>query len=60
MEKITLTKCEDGMIWVTSNEDAIGLEITCQNDTDKNKQMMIALAAFLGYKPSDILNFDCE
>lgn len=59
MERIVLTKCEDNVIWVTSDEDAIGIEnVFEKNTTDTNKQMMIALAAFLGYEPSDILNFD--
>lgn len=57
MEKITLIKCEDGAIWVTSDENQIGTESTFKKITDEKKQMMIALAEFLGYEPSHLLDF---
>lgn len=57
MEKITLIKCDDGAIWVTSDEDQNGTESTFNKITDERKQMMIALANFLGYEPSRILDF---
>lgn len=60
MEKITLIKCEDGAIWVTSDENEIGTESTFENITDENQQMMIALADFLGYEASSVLCFDDE
>lgn len=58
MERITLIKCEDGAIWVTSDEDGIGTESAFKKITDERKQMMIALAEFLGYEPSSVLCFD--
>lgn len=60
IEKITLIKCEDGAIWVTSDDDEIGTERYFKKITDVKKQMMIALAEFLGYE-SSVLRFDeCE
>lgn len=58
MERITLIKCDDGSIWVTSDENQIGTESTFDKITDERKQMMIALAEFLGYEPANILCFD--
>ena len=60
MEKITLIKCDDGAIWVTSDENEIGTESTFTNIKDEGKQMMIALADFLGYEASSVLCFDDE
>ena len=57
MKRITLIKCDDGSIWVTSDDDQIGTESKFNKITDENKQMMIALADFLGYEPSHILDF---
>ena len=58
MKQITLIKCDDEAIWVTSDEDQIGTESTFNKITDESKQMMIALAEFLGYEPACLLNFD--
>ena len=58
MERITLIKCDDGAIWVTSDENEIGTESTFDKITDEDQQMMIALAEFLGYEPSTVLCFD--
>lgn len=60
MERITLVKCEDGAIWVTSDENEIGSESYFDKIKDENKQMLIALAEFLGYEPSSVLAFDDE
>jgi hypothetical protein len=58
MERIILTKCDDGAIWVTSDENEIGTESYFDSIQDEDKQMMIALANFLGYEPSSVLCFD--
>lgn len=58
MKKITLIKCDDGAIWVTSDTDQNGTESHFNKITDESKQMMIALAEFLGYEPAELLNFD--
>ena len=57
MERITLIKCDDGAIWVTSDENQNGTESTFKKITDDSKQMMIALAEFLGYEPAMVLDF---
>ena len=57
MKTITLTKCDDGAIWVTSDENQVGTESTFNKVVDEEKQMMIALAEFLGYEPAHILDF---
>lgn len=55
MRTITLTKCEDGVIWVTSDEDQNGTESRFKLITDENQQMMVALAEFLGYEPYELM-----
>jgi len=60
MERIILTKCDDGAIWVTSDENQNGTESYFDSIQDEDKQMMIALANFLGYEPSNVLCFDDE
>lgn len=60
MNKITLIKCDDGAIWVTSDENPIGTESTFDKITNEDQQMMIALAEFLGYEPASLLCFDDE
>ena len=58
MDKITLLRCDDGAIWVTSDENIVGTETTFSKIKDEDKQMMIALAEFLGYEPGSVLCFD--
>lgn len=58
MKRITLIKCDDGAIWVTSDENEIGTESYFNKIKNEDKQMMIALAEFLGYEPSSVLCFD--
>lgn len=58
MEKITLIKCDDGAIWVTTEEDQNGREYDLETLGDIGKQMLWALASFLGYEPAELLNFD--
>lgn len=58
MKQITLIKCDDNTIWVTSDENGIGTESKFNKITDEGKQMMIALADFLGYEPANVLWFD--
>ena len=60
MERITLIKCDDGAIWVTSNENEIGIEVHFKKIENEAQQMMIALAEFLGYEPANVLCFDEE
>ena len=58
MTQISLIKCDDGSIWVTSDENQNGTESKFNKITDERKQMMIALAEFLGYEPANVLWFD--
>lgn len=60
MERITLIRTEDNTIWVTSDADGIGIEFAINELQNENRQMMAALAKFLGYEPSSILCFDEE
>lgn len=55
MGTIYLKKCDDGSIWVTSDEDPIGTESRFVKITDEKQQMLIALAEFLGYEPYELL-----
>lgn len=61
VEKITLIKCTDGSIWVTSDEDPNGTEsiFSPKSKIPIEEQMMIALAEFFEFEPADVLNFDC-
>lgn len=60
MERITLIKCDDGAIWVTSDENEIGTESTFDKIMDEDKKMLIALCDFLGYDHTSVLCFDDE
>lgn len=60
-EEYTITlKVVDGgkAIWVTSNEDPNGEEAEFKTITDRGEQMLIALATYLGYEPSMVLNLE--
>lgn len=61
VEKITLIKCNDGSIWVTSDEDPNGTEsiFSPKSEIPIEEQMMIALADFFEFEPANVLNFDC-
>ena len=58
MKSITLIKCDDETIWVTSDEDLIGTESKFNKITDEGERMLIALAEFLEYEPVNLLNLD--
>jgi hypothetical protein len=56
---ITLKLTDNGKtVWASSNEDPIGEESTFKNITDRGEQMLIALATYLGYEPSMVLNLE--
>lgn len=56
---ITLKLTDNGKtVWATSNEDPIGEESTFKTITDRGEQMLIALATYLGYEPSMVLNLE--
>lgn len=56
---ITLKVVDSGKaIWVTSNEDPNGEEAEFKTITDRGEQMLIALATYLGYEPSMVLNLE--
>jgi hypothetical protein len=60
-EEYTITlKVVDGgkAILVTSNEDPDGEEAEFKTITDRGEQMLIALATYLGYEPSMVLNLE--
>lgn len=60
-EEYTITlKVVDGgkAILVTSNEDPDGEEAEFKHITDRSEQMLIALAQYLGYEPSMVLNLE--
>lgn len=58
MTQIILQKCEDGAIWVTSDEDQIGSETSFKEIQDEDTQFFVALCDFLKYDPIRLLNFD--
>jgi hypothetical protein len=56
---ITLKLTDNGKtVCVASNEDPIGEESTFKTITDRGEQMLIALATYLGYEPSMVLNLE--
>ena len=56
---ITLKLTDNGKtVWASSNEDPIGDESTFKTITDRGEQMLIALATYLGYEPSMVLNLE--
>lgn len=55
---IYINRIDENALWVTSDEDAIGIEISFEPGMDENEQCMIALAEFLGYDPASVLAFD--
>ena len=56
---ITLKLTDNGKtVWTTSNEDPNGEESTFKTITDRGEQMLIALATYLGYEPSMVLNLE--
>ena len=56
---ITLKLTDNGKtVWATSNEDPIGEESTFKTIIDRGEQMLIALATYLGYEPSMVLNLE--
>lgn len=60
MKRITITKCDDNTILVTSDTNKIGTKSVFEGIKDEDKRMMIALADFLGYESSSVLCFDDE
>lgn len=55
MQTIHMTKCDDGAIWVTSDEDLNGTESTFKEIKDEKQQFLVALAEFLGYEPDELM-----
>lgn len=56
---ITLKLTDNGKtVWASSNEDPIGEESAFKTITDRGEQMLIALATYLGYEPSMVLNLE--
>lgn len=55
---IYINQIDENTLWVTSNEDAIGAEISFDPETDENERYMIALAEFLGYDAQSVLAFE--
>ena len=60
MQQIILSKCDDGAIWVTSDEDQIGTESYFKRITDEKEQFLIAIAEFLGFEPAEMINLDLD
>ena len=48
MDTITIIRCDDGAIWVTSDDNPIGTEVRLDNMADDGRQELYALAKFLG------------
>lgn len=55
---IYINRIDENTLWVISDGDAIGIEMSFKPNTDENEQYMIALAEFLGYDPASILALD--
>lgn len=51
---IIITRCDDGAIWVTSDTDPFGIELSFEDGMDIKEQFLIAMAKFLGYDIKDI------
>ena len=58
IKQIIINRCSDGVLWVNSNFDPNGCEYNFKDTLDGRKQLMIALANYLGYEPGHILDFD--
>lgn len=58
MEKVTIIRCEDGSIWVTSEDNPVGIEVRLDNMEDDGRQELYALAKFFGFDPASVLCFD--
>ena len=58
MNNIYLSKCEDGAIWITTDDDQIGEEAYFDGVESIEEQFLIALAQYLGFDPSKDLNLD--
>ena len=58
MKTITLIKCDDGKIWVTSDEDPNGTESSFDKIIDEGEQFLIALCDFLEFDSGLMLNLD--
>lgn len=56
MKQVFIQKCDDGAIWVTSDEDQNGIEVTPTSNESIEEQMLIALAKFFNYDPGKVLN----
>lgn len=58
MKSITLTKCDDGSIEVTTNADGTKEKYQYDNLEDREK-FIISLAHHLMYEPAELLNLSC-
>ena len=58
MEYINIKQCEDGVLWITSDEDPIGHEFTLDAVTDEEERFLIAFCNYLGFESSEMLNID--
>lgn len=55
---VYINQIDENVLWVTSDEDPVGLEISFEPETDENERYMIALAEFLGYDAASVLAFE--
>lgn len=56
MKQVFIQKCDDGVIWVTSDEDQNGIEVAPTSNESIEEQMLIALAKFFNYDSGKVLN----
>ena len=49
---------EENVVWVTTEDDAIGIEVRFDSDVCEEEKALIALSEYLGYEPKSILCLD--
>lgn len=55
---IYINNIDDNVVWVTTDEDAIGLEVRFDSDALEDEKPLIALTEYLGYEPASVLCLD--
>lgn len=58
MERITLTKLNDGAIEVVSDENPKGSTSWFRGISDEGERFLVALADHLGFEASEVLNLE--
>ncbi len=54
MHDITLIRCDDGAIWVTSDDDQNGSETRSKGNFTEEEEFVLALLDFFGMTPREV------